>query len=261
LDEGLVAEVGTGTQQGWLVLWRIPDLSADYTDFGRELGRAAGAILGRHALLAAIETSAAARTRLSLARDVHDSIVQFLAGAAIRIEALKRAARSGAKIEADLDELKRLLIEEQGELRGFVTALRRDGSVELSELATELRGLAERLSQQWSVDCRLSSAPGTEAIPIRLQLDVPQLLREAVANAVRHGHAKHIDVSLAVVNGQLELSVADDGSGFPEANGEPSVEPWSLKERVERANGSLHLASAPGATSISISLPLAGAAA
>jgi signal transduction histidine kinase len=257
--EGVLAEVRTGTQHGWLVLWGVPGLSTDHIDLGRELGRAAGAILDRHALLTAIENGAAARTRLTLARDVHDSIVQFLAGTAIRIEAIKRAAKGGAPVEGDLDDLKRLLVEEQGELRGFVTALRREHELELAEAVAELRGLADRLSQQWSIDCRISANGDKGSIPIRLQLDLQQLLREAVANAVRHGGAKRIDVALAVNENSLQLDVADNGSGFPARNG-AAVEPWSLKERVERANGSLRLVSAPGSTNISISLPLGAAA-
>src|SRR5205814_2552050 len=79
-DQGVVAEVRTGTHQGWLVLWDVPDLSTDFIDLGRELARTVGSMLDRYALLDAIEVGAAARTRLSLARDVHDSIVQFLAG-------------------------------------------------------------------------------------------------------------------------------------------------------------------------------------
>jgi signal transduction histidine kinase len=259
LGEGMVAEVRTGTQQGWLVLWDIPDLSSDFIDFGRELGRAAGFVLDRHALLAAIEAGAAARTRLSLARDVHDSVVQFLAGTAFRIEAIKRAAKSGSEVGAELEELKRLLIEEQGEIRGFVTALRRDREVELAESIAELRALAERLSQQWAVVCRVSANGDHASIPIKLHLDLQQLLREAVANAVRHGGADRIDVDLSVDADRLQLNVADNGSGFPQA--ESASEPWSLKERVERAHGSIRLVSAPGSTNLFISLPLAGAAA
>lgn len=261
LGEGLAAEVRTGTQQGWLVLWGIPDLSADFVDFGRELGRAAGAILDRHALLEAIEIGTAARTRLSLARDVHDSIVQFLAGAAFRVEAIKRAASIGTKVGAELDELKRLLVEEQGEIRGFLLALRRDRELELADAVAELRALAERLSQQWSVDCNVTADGDKGSIPIRLQLDLQQMLREAVANAVRHGGAKRIDVGLAVEDNQLQLRVADNGSGFPKGKGVAAAEPWSLKERVERAHGSIRLVSEPGSTNILISLPLAGAAA
>lgn len=257
--EGIAVEVRTGTQHGWLLLWGIPDLSTDFIDLGGELGRAAGFVLDRHALLMAIEMGAAARTRLSLARDVHDSIVQFLAGTAFRIEAIKRAAKAGSDIGAELEELKRLLLEEQGEVRGFVTALRRDREVELAEAVAELRALAERLSQQWSVVCRIAANGDEASIPIRLHLDLQQLLREAVANAVRHGGADRIDVGLSIDDGRLQLNVADNGSGFPQSK--EAAEPWSLKERVERAHGSIRLVSSPGSTNVLISLPLAGAAA
>ena len=261
LTEGVIAEISTGAHHGWLALWDVPDLSTDFLDFGRELAETVGALLERYALLDAIEAGAAVRTRLSLARDVHDSIVQFLAGAAFRIEAIKRSARSGGALVPDLDELKRLFVEEQSEIRGFIMALRQHRDLELAEAVAELRALAERLGQQWSVDCRVSAEGDDVPIPLRLQLDLQQLVREAVANAVRHGGADRIDVGLSVASGQVRLSVADNGSGFPAINGDCATEPWSLKERVERAHGSLKLDSAPGSTNVLISLPLRGAAA
>ena len=161
-----------------------------------------------------------------------------------------------------VDELKRLFVEEQGEIRGFVMALRQHRDLELAEAVAELRALAERLGQQWSVDCRVSADGDEVPIPIRLQLDLQQLLREAVANAVRHGGADRIDVGLSVANDQVELSVVDNGSGFANGkDGRVDAEPWSLKERVERAHGSLKLRSVPGATNVLISLPLKRAAA
>ena len=261
LTEGVIAEISTGAHHGWLALWEVPDLSTDFLDFGRELAETVGALLERYALLDAIEAGAAVRTRLSLARDVHDSIVQFLAGAAFRIEAIKRSARSGGAVVPDLDELKRLFVEEQSEIRGFIMALRQHRDLELAEAVAELRALAERLGQQWSVDCRVSAEGDDVPIPLRLQLDLQQLVREAVANAVRHGGADRIDVGLSVASGQVRLSVADNGSGFPAINGDCATESWSLKERVERAHGSLKLDSAPGSTNVLISLPLRGAAA
>ena len=260
LGEGVAAQV-TGTQQGWLLLWGMPDMSCDFIDLGRELGRATGAIIDRHALFQAIELGAAARTRLGLARDVHDSIVQFLAGAAFRVEAIKRAAAAGGKVGNELDELKRLLVEEQGEIRGFLLALRRDRELELAEAVAELRLLAERLSQQWSVDCHITAQDSASSIPIRLQLDLRQMLREAVANAVRHGGADRVDVGLVIEKGHLQLSVVDNGTGFAQADGKNLIEPRSLKERVERAHGSLRLVTSPGSTNIVISVPLAGVAA
>ena len=260
MTSGVMTEVRTGTQHGWLLLWGIPELSADYIDVGRELGHVTGTILDRNALLGAIEAGAAARTRLSLARDVHDSIVQFLAGASFRVEAIKRSAKVDPQLRAELDELKRLLIEEQAEVRGFLLALRRGRELELNDAVAELRALAERLSQQWSVTCQLQVHGDDAAIPVRLQLDLQQLLREAVANAVRHGGADRIDVALAVDGTMLRLDVHDNGAGFPKANGAAALEPRSLKERVERAHGSLRLESEPGSTDLHMSIPLGVAA-
>jgi len=262
LTKGVIAEISTATNHGWLVLWDVPDLSTDFLDFGRELAGTVGALLDRYALFDAIEAGAAVRARLSLARDVHDSIVQFLAGATFRIEAIKRAASGGATVDPDLDELKRLFVEEQSEIRGYVMALRQHRDLELAEAVAELRVLADRLGQQWSIDCRISAEGDEVPIPIRLQLDLQQLLREAVANAVRHGGANRIDVGLSVANDQVELSVVDNGSGFANGkDGNVDDQPWSLKERVERAHGSLKLKSVPGSTNVLISLPLKRAAA
>jgi len=257
--EGLICEVRTGTHHGWLVLWDVPDLSVDFLELGAELGRAAGALLDHDALVSAIEEGAAARTRLSLARDVHDSVVQFLAGASFRVEAIMRGAQAGQPAEPELKELKRLLIEEQAEIRAFVSALRRDRELELAESVEELKALAARLSRQWSIDCHVEASNDDASIPIRLQLDLQHLLREAVANAVRHGRASRIDVDVGVERDRLRMEVKDNGSGFLPSAGGSQVEPWSLKERVDRANGSLSLFSKPGCTNVLITLPLAGA--
>ncbi|HYX46460.1 MAG TPA: ATP-binding protein [Sphingomicrobium sp.] len=259
--EGLVARVKYGTRSGWLVLWDVKDLSVDFLDLGSELGRVVAAVLERFALISAIEQGAAARTRLSLARDVHDSVVQFLAGASFRVEAIMRGARAGRQVESDLTELKRLLIEEQGEIRTFIAALRRDRELELTEAVEDLKAVARRLAQQWSIDCHVDASNDDASIPIRLQLELQQLLREAVANAVRHGGASRVDVDVGVADDQLRLHVKDNGSGFGPSNGASPVEPWSLRERVDRAQGSLSLYSEPGCTNLLITLPLTGVSA
>jgi signal transduction histidine kinase len=87
------------------------------------------------------------------------------------------------------------------------------------------------------------------------------LLREAVANAVRHGGADRVEVDVDVEDDRLSLQVKDNGTGFLPAKGSGPVQPWSLKERVDRANGSLSLFSEPGTTIVGITIPLAGAAA
>ena len=83
--------------------------------------------------------------------------MQFLAGAAFRLEAMKRSKASGRDIEPELDELKQLMLQEQRELRSFITALRSGPLVALNDLAKRFAALAERLSRQWDVRCAFSA--------------------------------------------------------------------------------------------------------
>ena len=259
LSEGLVTTVIGGRSSGVLILCEVPDLSGDHIAFGRDLGREVGAFLDREALVEAVSAGAGTRERLSLARDVHDSLVQFLAGAAFRVEAMARAARRGQPLGDDLAELKRLIVEEQGDMREFVSALRRDEAVGYDEVVDELTSLAAKLSKQWSLDCRVSARPADGTIPLRVHLDVRQLLREAVANAARHGSAGTVDVGLALEAGRLDLTVVDNGAGFASTMNGDGDHPWSLKERVDRAGGAMEIETGPGRTAIAIGLPLEGA--
>ena len=258
LKAGLVAQVHGGSQDGWLVLGDISEMSGDYVGFGRRLAAAVGAMLDRSALLAAVEDGVAAQTRLALARDVHDGLAQFLAGAAMRLEAIGRSVRAGEPVAADLADLKRLVVEEQHDIRSFVSALRRGHEIALPDALLDLSSLASKLGHQWSVDCRVDGPPGEDVeIPIRLHFDLQQLLREAVANAVRHGKATRVSAELSRSGDRLLLDVSDNGSGFA-GHGAAAPEPWSLKERIDRAHGSLAIRSMNGETQVSISLPLAG---
>ena len=82
---------------GVLILWDMVELSVDFLELGADLGRAAGLVIDREELLSAMEEGAAVRSRLSLARDVHDSVLQFLAGAAFRVEAVIRGLAPGTE--------------------------------------------------------------------------------------------------------------------------------------------------------------------
>jgi signal transduction histidine kinase len=252
IDEGLGVPIRTAAGEGILLLGGIPSLCTDHIDFGETLGSALAAHIQRHALLAAVEDGAIARARLSLARDLHDSIVQFLAGATFRIEAISRALQAGDQPERELRDLKRLLLEEQQELRSAIGALKSE-TIPLPKLAGDLRALSDRLAMQWNVRCLFSAEVPETTAPMRLHLDTHQLIREAVANAVRHGRAKLITVQLTVENGDLRLDISNDGSGGERLK---SGTPWSLRERVDEANGTLMLATRETGIDVSITLPL-----
>ena len=205
----------------------------------------------------AAEEGAEGRSRLTLARDLHDSVVQFLAGAAFRIEAMKRAHASGREIAPDLDELKQLMLQEQGELRTFITAMRSGPEVAFDAAAKDVEALAEGLSRQWGIACESSARSADLMIPARLHQDVRQLVREAVANAVRHAGAKSVTIALAAADKKLRLELTNDGVRYPRT-GDGLELPQSLSERVQHAGGSMEIARGMGVTRVSISLPIGG---
>ncbi len=255
LSEGLAVPVRSNRGEGLLLLDSIRGLSTDQIAVGDQLASEVAAHIQRHALLRAAEESAEARSRLTLARDLHDSVVQFLAGAAFRLEAMKRSNASGRDVEAELNELKQLMLQEQRELRSFIASLRSGPLAAFNDLAKDLQALAVHLARQWDVSCEFSASPADMMIPTRLRLDAHQLMREAVANAVRHASAKSITVELAALSDQLKLEFINDGAEFRPRGGRLEM-PTSLKERVDQAGGALEMARGMGVTKLSITLPI-----
>jgi signal transduction histidine kinase len=257
LGEGLAIPIGSDSGEGTLFLEGVRNLSTDHLDVAQQIGAEVAAGMQREALLRAAEEGAASRSRLALARDLHDSVVQFLAGAAFRLEAMRRSAAGGTDVADDLDELKQLMLHEQGELRAFVAALRSGSQIALDDLAKDLGVLADRLSKQWSIDCAFDSDASAGMVPARLHLDAQQLVREAVANAVRHAGAKSVSIRLGTAGDELRLDFINDGAAYPRTK-QGGRMPQSLQERVTEAGGALDLSRGMGVTKLSITLPLAG---
>jgi signal transduction histidine kinase len=255
LDEGLAIPLRTDDGDGIIYLERVSGLSTDHLDAGIQVGARAATHIQRHRLLRTAEENAEARSRLVLARDLHDSVVQFLAGAAFRLEAMKRSNSAGRNVDPELDELKQLMLQEQRELRSFITSLRSGPLTAFDELANDLKGLAVHLSRQWDIKCEFVSKPAELMIPTRIRLDAHQFMREAVANAVRHAAAKSVTVEASAKSDVLKLEFINDGTEFPTRAGRLEM-PTSLKDRVDQAGGTLDLARGMGVTKLSISLPI-----
>src|SRR4030095_14470395 len=107
---------------------------------------------------------------------------------------------SARDVGTELNELKQLMLQEQRELRSFITSLRSGPLAAFNDLAKDLQALAAHLSRQWDVHCEFSAHPAEMMIPTRLRLDAHHLMREAVAHSLRHASAKSITVELAALS-------------------------------------------------------------
>jgi signal transduction histidine kinase len=256
-SDGLAVPFETDGWRGKLYLGRIPHLAADHIDLAPGIASSIIAHFQSHELLTVAEENAEARSRLTLARDLHDSVVQFLAGAAFRLEAIKRAGLANNGFEAELDDLKQLMLQEQRELRAFIAALRSGPTIDLGEIEKDLQALAERLSRQWTVACTFTGCSERRTVPTRIRLDAQQLVKEAVANAARHAKATSVSIALKSAPDAIFLEIINDGAEFPLQRGQADM-PISLTERVHQEGGTIDVARGMGVTRMSISLPIAG---
>jgi signal transduction histidine kinase len=262
VGSGIAIPVEAERHSGLILALDVPGLCSDDLTTAARIAGTVSAALGRAAMIQLTQEAAETRTRLSLARDLHDNVAQLLAGTALRLEGIRASAERGGGVAGEIEALQAQLAGEQRDLRGFIHRLRggSGGDPACPDLQPGIATLADRLAEQWAV--RIAFAPGAVPIggPPELAHEIHQLIREAVANAVRHGRARVVRITLEPAGGAVRLAVADDGCGFAshgvgEQAGAAS-RPWSLEERVAALGGRLHLASSAEGTSIRIDLPV-----
>lgn len=265
---GLRIPLRSETVSGDLLVLDVPGLCSDDLDIAEVVAGQISAALKHGELFQATEEAAAMRARLSLARDLHDSVVQFLAGLTLRLEGVRKSAAAHRDVADDIEALQAELAREQQDLRRFIAELRATPAGltrERVELAASLRELTGRIAAQWNVECRVTSAPDRIDVPLGLEQNVRQIVREAVANAVRHGGATDVETHLHCAAGSLHVEIGDNGTGFPVAGDFDDAAlaehgPSSLCERVRNLGGRLDLTSSATGSRLTIILPCTEAA-
>lgn len=256
VTEGLAIPIATGTAEGLAVFEDVGALSTDHLDFAPRVAQELAVRIQEAALFAAVEERSMARARVAVARDLHDSVVQFLAGLGFRLEALKRSPAATGELADGLADLKDTVMTEQRQLRAFIRGLKTGKPISLHDLSRDCASLCALLSRQWGIDCACACKREVGWISLRTQLDFQHLVREAVANAVRHGAATKVRVAITRQQAQLSLTVVDNGRGFDAT----VTRPASLDARVREARGELEVGRADGETSVIIRLPMDEAA-
>ena len=150
-----------------------------------------------------------------ISHDLHDSLGQHLTATALAGKIL--ATRLANKTVVDPAAASRLvaLIEEAIDLtRNLARALH---PIELSTegLAVALQNLAANLSKAFDVSCSFQNS-GTVVLPDpKSGIHLYRIAQEAATNAIRHGRARNISISLDATSKSLMLAVTDDGTGLP----------------------------------------------
>jgi NarL family two-component system sensor histidine kinase LiaS len=224
----------------------------------RDLNRMAEQI---QTLLASRQALAVVEERNRLARDLHDTVKQHVFANALLVRAArKQLDRDPDAAGARLQEAERLAEQTQQELIDLIQALR-PAALADKGLMGMLRAYAEEWSGRAGIAAELR-AQGERVTPLDVEEAFYRVAQEALTNVARHSGASHVEIQLTWADVALEMTVRDDGRGFPvdEAAGK-GLGLASMRERVEAIGGALTISSEATGTRLEARAPLAGAVA
>jgi signal transduction histidine kinase len=192
----------------------------------------------------AVEASEAERRRI--ARDLHDGVVQELAGTAFALSGTARDSSVSPDLREDLMGSSQSLRRSLRQLRSLLVEIHPPGlnAAGLGAALEDLTSSAASAGITTSV-----SVTGVEGAPDHVVTLVWRVAQEAIRNAVRHAHASELTVEVGGDERQVRLTVRDDGVGFDPSGVAPdqSYGLRGLQSLVEDGGGRVQVESSPGA--------------
>jgi len=152
------------------------------------------------------------REQQRLGEELHDGLCQQLAaiGLMTRATALRLKNHRVIQVE-DLENITRLINDSAISARKLARDLHRD-EIDAAGFLQALQDLVRR--KIWTTPCRLELRSNVHLSDDKAAAQLYRILREAVVNAHKHSQATEIVLEVARSNGELVLSVTDNGTGF-----------------------------------------------
>ncbi len=180
------------------------------------------------------------QTLRRIGADLHDGPAQLMGFAALRLDALRRAA--GPQAGPAVDEVARAVKDAIAEVRTISRGLSLP-DIDRRSLADLVQGLAEahkaRTGAEVAVETRI--APGVD-LPEAVKICIYRFVQEGLNNGWRHAEGRGQQVRLSITGPELSLIVADRGPGFAAPPPGPGADGTSLglaglADRVESLGG------------------------
>jgi signal transduction histidine kinase len=173
----------------------------------------------RHDFTLTLEARVGERT--SLARELHDTLLQSFHGLMLRFAIVsqllpERPVEAKEQLDSAMDRAAKAIAEGRDAVQGL-----RDSTVQTNDLARAINTLGEELATELadrgtSAFCVTVEGEARDLHPI-LRDEIYRIAGEALRNAFRHAQARHIEVEIRYDNQQFRLRVRDDGKGMDSA--------------------------------------------
>ena len=204
--------------------------------------------------------AAAEAERGRWARELHDETLQALGSLRLTLSVSRRRGDPEV-LEKAVDEALAQLELDITTLRALITELR-PAALDQLGLEPALQALIDRTRRAgMDVDAEVvlsfENGQASERHTADLETGIYRIVQEALTNASKHGAAPHATVSVLEQDGQVHVTVRDDGRGFDQTAATAGFGLAGMRERVELLGGQLELSSVVGqGTTVTATLPV-----
>jgi signal transduction histidine kinase len=206
-----------------------------------------------------LRSSAVLEERNRIARELHDTLEQELAGITMQLDLAVDCFQQAPRVaEQALETARNMSRHSMVEARRSVWDLRCQ-LLEDGDLVLALAKIVEPLTPRGrvKVDAKFEGTP--VRLPRPAEMNLLRIGQEAVANAMKHGLARHISIELRYAPESVRLTVSDDGQGFaadqPSPTGHFGL--LDMRERAQSMGSRLTVESEPGrGTRIAVEVPV-----
>ncbi len=201
------------------------------------------------------------RTRIAL--DIHDGLVQTLAGLSYKLDLCREFfSLDPARCEQTLRETQDLLKSAIEEARQVVFNLK-PLHFERLDLHTALKHYVKTYAKQYQIATAFSLRGSERALSAKTKIFLFRIVQEALSNVQKHADASQVHVEVVIAPSQLTATVQDNGRGFDLEEVSANPEKWAsmgLKGMTERARflgGRARIETKTGqGTTISVEIPM-----
>jgi signal transduction histidine kinase len=209
--------------------------------------------------LSARLVSAQEEERKAIARELHDEVGQSLSALLVEI------GNAMAVLPAGSDEIRshiasiRTLAENSVHVIRNMSLLLRPSMLDDLGLVPALEWQAREVSKRTGLRVRIRASGAVDDLPDAYKTCIYRVVQEALHNCARHAHAHSAEVDVDERDGEIRLTIVDDGRGF-NANHVRGLGLLGMEERITHLGGSFHVHSEEmKGTRILVELPFVSA--
>jgi signal transduction histidine kinase len=220
--------------------------------FLQEFSQQVGPAIYNVYLMRRLRERAGAVERARFARELHDGAIQSLIAVEMQLDVVRRQSGQQPVVTSELSRIQKLLREEVLKLRELMQAMK-SFEVDAERLPGFVADTVERFRRETGISAEFVSEIEKVDLPQKVCRELARIVQESLVNVRKHSGARHVFVRLAQRAGNVQLTVEDDGRGFPFSGRLSETElamtgkgPAVIRERVRLLAGELTIESNPG---------------